>query len=131
MEKAVILADTAILSLKEIADYRKNHYERQGFSHTDAIGQARNDVEQLIDHAVEAISNPLVDWGYDGDMASMGFKIRRWYDNETHHYCFFDDAGDEIEVLYFSHDRQNYLDALYRLITVYTYVPYFLPDVGE
>lgn len=128
MKKDVTLAGTAIISLQEIASYRIGYLERDGMNYADSVEQTKDFIDYLVDASEQAVSDPHLIWAYDLDMANLGLKIRRWFDSKSGYLCYFDDSGAEIEILYFSHTRQDYREALYRLFTVYSYVPWLMPE---
>lgn len=102
-------------------------YLREGMTHAASVNAAWKYVDALIDAAVAAVGDTRLQWPVEMSMYERGLPIRRWYDTHTRHYCFYDDSSDEIEILYFCHERQNYQNMLYRLMSLYTYVPYLLP----
>lgn len=119
MKKSVILAETAIIALEEIKHFKRSAMLRQGHSYEYCSEQAQMFIETLVSRSISSITDGLVTWGFDVDLANIGIPVKKYFDKETDYLCFFDDSGPQIAVLYYTSPRQDYVNALYRLTTIY------------
>lgn len=119
MNKPVVLAETAIVSLEEIKHFKRSAMLRQGLSYESSSESAQDFVSQLVHNSTGSIADGIVTWGYDVDMANIGISVKKYFDKQTGYLCFFDDSGPEFAVLYYASPRQDYVNALYRLTTIY------------
>ncbi|MFE8152632.1 hypothetical protein RBA63_12190 [Brenneria goodwinii] len=119
MNKPVFLAEMAYAALEEIKYYQRDIYIRQGDAYSVASEKAQAFIETLILGSTESIASSLVTWGFDLDMADRGISVKKWFDHATGYLCFFDDGGDEIAILYYASPKQDYINALYRILSIY------------
>ncbi|EQC1082474.1 hypothetical protein ACY2HL_004408 [Enterobacter roggenkampii] len=119
MNKLVVLAETAIVSLEEIKHFKRSAMLRQGHSYESSSQGAQDFVSKLVRSSTGSIADGIVTWGYDVDMANIGISVKKYFDKQTGYLCFFDDGEPEIAVLYYTSPKQDYVNALYRLTTIY------------
>lgn len=119
MNRPVVLAETAMVSLEEIKHFQLSAMLRQGYSYESGMDEAQAFVADLVRNSTGSIADGIVTWGYDVDMANLGISVKKWFDNKTGYLCFFDDSGPQIAVLYYASPKQDYINALYRLTTIY------------
>lgn len=119
MKKPVFLAETAYASLEEIKHYQRDINMRSGEGYPVSTEKSQDFIEKVILRSTDNITSSLISWGFDVDMADRGIVVKKWFDHETGYLCFFDDSGNDIAILYYASPKQDYINALYRILSVY------------